>query len=497
MGNTDFANRGDLLRHVSKVLFQTTNDGILVADQTGLIVECNQAAGEMFGYPNGSLRGGRIDQLLPASLRKAHAQHHGEYHAHPKSRSMGDRTELSAVRQDGSEFFVDISLTPIKLSDQTLVCAQVRDVSWRVEQEQRLQASLVELNRFKQFAEAENINLREELKGHHSFEEIVGQSPKLLEVLNLLEMVAPTATTVLITGETGTGKELMARAIHTHSDRSEKPFLSVNCASLPEGLVESELFGHEKGAFTGATSQRLGRFEQSDGGTLFLDEIGEMPLAAQAKVLRVLQDGVFERVGSTKARHTDVRVVAATNRDLAADVHEGRFRGDLYHRLSVFPLHLPPLCERREDIPLLTTYLTGLKAQRLGRIIERIPQGVMDRLIAYSWPGNVRELGNVIERAIILSPGPELREDSIQLGPTPTASHAPPHTSDTHGMARPHSAATGNTSLIDHERGHIRQVCEDCGWKIKGPGGAAEKLGLNPSTLYSRMKKLGIKKSVK
>jgi formate hydrogenlyase transcriptional activator len=331
--------------------------------------------------------------------------------------------------------------------------------------------------------------LREELDSVHGFEEIVGKSSALLRVLAQVETVAPTDATVLVTGETGTGKDLIARAIHRHGGRREKLFLSVNCASLPTSLLESELFGHEKGAFTGATSQRIGRFEQADGGTLFMDEIGEMPVEAQAKLLHVLQNGEFERVGSTRSRKTDVRVIAATNKDLQLEVREGRFRRDLYHRLAVFPLHLPPLRERREDIPLLTSYLAARKTQRLGRVIERIPLEVIDRLMIYDWPGNVRELENVLERAIILSPGAALRAESIHLGPNTIETR--------HGGDSPQRVAVradGGASLKANERAYILDVCEACAWKIKGPGGAAQKLGLNPATLYSRLKKLGIKR---
>jgi transcriptional regulator with GAF, ATPase, and Fis domain len=303
-----------------------------------------------------------------------------------------------------------------------------------------------------------------------------------------VELVAVTSSTVLVAGETGTGKELVARAIHQRSKRGAKLFVAVNCAALPASLVESELFGHERGAFTGAVTRRLGRFEQADGGTLFLDEVGELPLETQAKLLRVLQSGEFERVGGNRSLRTDVRIIAATNRDLTQAVREGRFRSDLYHRLSVFPVHLPPLRERRDDIPLLTAYLVTRKARQLGRNIERIPNAILDRLASYDWPGNVRELENVLERAIILSRGSTIDSHAIQLGQTST----PTRTHHAHSEA---AVEHGEDDTLETcERAHILRVCESTGWKIKGPGGAAGKLGLNPGTLYSRMKKLSIQR---
>ena len=311
----------------------------------------------------------------------------------------------------------------------------------------------------------------------------------MTRVLEQVELVGATSSTVLISGETGTGKELIARAIHQRSARRQRLFVAVNCAALPATLVESELFGHEKGAFTGATARRIGRFEQADSGTLFLDEVGELPLEAQAKMLRVLQSGEFERVGGERPVKINVRVIAASNRDLEQAVREGRFRGDLYHRLAIFPLHLPPLRERREDIPLIVAYLVNRKACQLGRNIERIPNLILERLTAYDWPGNIRELENVLERAIILSPGTSLRLEAIQLGPA-----APFHS---RGRASKTAAApdTGESDTLEsRERSHILHICQSTDWKIKGADGAAVKLGLNPATLYFRMKKLGIRR---
>ena len=364
-----------------------------------------------------------------------------------------------------------------------------RDVTEQKELEASLRESLEEVQRLKGKLQAENLFLRQEAGLEGAEADLIGQSPALHRVLEQVDLVAGTPSTVLISGETGTGKELVARAIHQRSERRKGLFVVVNCAALPETLVESELFGHEKGAFTGAIARRAGRFEQADGGTLFLDEVGELPLETQAKMLRALQSGEFERVGGGRPLKTDVRVVAASNRDLQEAVREGRFRSDLYHRLAIFPIHLPPLRERREDIPLLAAYLVTRKAQRLGRKIERIPKSVLDRLTSYDWPGNVRELENVLERAIILAPGASLPLEAIQLGSAASARAG--KRPDSPG-ARAHAGE--DDTLQAHERTHILRICQSCAWKIKGPDGAATKLGLNPGTLYSRMKKLGIRR---
>jgi transcriptional regulator with GAF, ATPase, and Fis domain len=363
------------------------------------------------------------------------------------------------------------------------------DITEQKEMEEALRKSVEELHQLKGKLQAENLFLRQEAGLEAGDAGIVGRSPALARVMEQVDLVGATSSTVLIGGETGTGKELVARAIHQRSDRKKGLFVAVNCAALPETLVESELFGHEKGAFTGAVARRVGRFEQADGGTLFLDEVGELPLETQAKMLRVLQSGEFERVGGGRALKTDVRIVAASNRDLEQAVREGRFRRDLYHRLAIFPIFLPPLRYRREDIPLLAAYLVTRKARRLGRKIEQISNAILERLAAYDWPGNVRELENVLERAIILSPGTALRLDAIQLGPVSTPRN--------HGRERTNSDA-GNDGKDDtlqaQERAHIVRICQATEWKIKGADGAAEKLGLNPGTLYSRMKKLGIRR---
>jgi formate hydrogenlyase transcriptional activator len=345
---------------------------------------------------------------------------------------------------------------------------------------------------------AENVYLQEEIKSVHNFEEIVGQSPALLDVLEKVNRVAKTDATVLITGETGTGKELIARAIHSTSQRRDKPLIKVNCAALPAGLVESELFGHEKGAFSGAIARRVGRFELAHGGTIFLDEVGEVPLDIQVKLLRVLQEREFERIGGASPIKVDVRVIAATNRDLAKSIREEKFREELYYRLNVFPIALPPLREREGDVPLLVHFLVSRFAARVGVRIESVCKATMERLSRYSWPGNVRELENVLERAVILSNGPTLEIDPevFARASADRAAKADPPTLSASEVERNAAESTGPPagleSLESNTRHHILAALEASGGVIDGPHGAAKTLGLHPNTLRSRMKKLGI-----
>lgn len=324
--------------------------------------------------------------------------------------------------------------------------------------------------------QAQAVYLQEEIKGAHNFEELIGGSTSLKKALRSVERVAPTDSTVLITGETGTGKELIARAIHNLSPRNDRALVKVNCAAIPAGLIESELFGHEKGAFTGALTKKMGRFEVADNGTIFLDEIGELPLDLQSKLLRILQEGEFERVGGSQTFKVNVRVIAATNRDLAQLSKIGQYRPDLFYRLNVFPIHLPALREREGDIPLLVQYFVRKFAANLGRKIERIPERMMSSLQRYQWPGNIRELEHVIERAVILSEGDEL--EAIDWL-TPSSGKV---------------AATMDLTLEEVERQHIVDVLELTNWRVSGDKGAAAILGLKPTTLEARMKKLGIQR---
>ncbi|MGB7750004.1 MAG: sigma 54-interacting transcriptional regulator [Candidatus Acidiferrales bacterium] len=306
------------------------------------------------------------------------------------------------------------------------------------------------------------------------FEQLIGNSPALEAVLGDVERVAPTNATVLLQGETGTGKELIARAIHNISARCGRPYIKLNCAAIPFDLLESELFGHERGAFTGAIAQKVGRFELADKGTLFLDEVGDIPLALQAKLLRVLQEQEFERLGSARTHQVDVRLVAATNRDLAEMVKRGEFRSDLYYRLNVFPITLPPLRARREDIPDLVQHFVEIYGRRMGKQIERVTPETMSAFTSYEWPGNVRELQNFIERSVILSDGTALCPPLAELR---------------------HSAAAESpeaTTLQDAERDHILKILRQTRWVVAGPSGAAARLGMKRSTLYFRMQKLGI-----
>jgi formate hydrogenlyase transcriptional activator len=341
-----------------------------------------------------------------------------------------------------------------------------------------------EIERYRDRLELENAYLQEAIAEERGFEGIVGESPALRAVLRKVQQVAPVETTVLLTGETGTGKELIARALHQGSPRRDRPLIKVNCGAIPQGVVESELFGHEKGAFTGALQRRIGRFELADKGTLFMDEVGELPLDTQVKLLRVLQEHEFERVGSHQTQQVDVRLVAATNRDLEQEVAAQRFRTDLFYRLNVFPIRVPPLRERPSDIPLLVKHFLAQFQRKLAKPLQAVTPESLARLERYAWPGNIRELQNVLERACVLSPGPvvEILDDLRPMSATGTAPTAP---------AVPQDAIV---TLEESERIHIRQALAATAGRIHGSDGAAALLGINPSTLRSRMKKLGITK---
>jgi PAS domain S-box-containing protein len=389
--------------------------------------------------------------------------------------------ELEARRADGSPFWIRVSVSPEFDGDGHALGGRIMaiDLSTEKRAEQAVRVSEY---------------LAQEIRAAHNVDEIVGHSPVLMGVLEKVRLVAETDTSVLILGETGTGKELIARALHSASRRKNRPLIKVNCAALPSGLIESELFGHEKGAFTGASERRVGRFELADGGTIFLDEIGEVPPDVQVKLLRVLQEREIERVGGNKTIGVDVRVVAATNRDLKGAVAAGKFRQDLFYRLNVFPIDLPPLRERPEDIRLLVHYFVGRYATKIGRRISRLPEKLLERLLAYTWPGNVRELENVIERAVILSKGPELEVISeLPASISPPAEVSEPTTQ--RSLEETAAMSASDLKLTHVERDHILTTLKKSGWRIEGPTGAAHLLGLNPSTLRSRMKKLGIERS--
>ena len=372
---------------------------------------------------------------------------------------------------------VEISSHYIEFEDMEYTCSMVRDIGERKQKEAALRGALLEIKELKEKLEAENNYLQEEIEVHNNFGEIISNSPKFRVVLNQIEQVADTSSTVLITGESGTGKELVARALHQLSRRSNRPMIKVNCATLPANLIESELFGHEKGAFTGALSKKLGKFELADGGTLFLDEIGEMPIDLQSKLLRAIQEGEIERLGGQEVKKVDVRIITATNRDLSKEIEEGNFREDLFYRLNVFPIYNMPLRERKEDIPLLIRFFCEKLGAKLGKKITDIPQKVIDKLMLYDFPGNIRELENLIERAIITS-----RTKKLSLG-------------DWFNPEKRRKKTVNFDSLENHQRNYIIEVLKHTNWRVSGEEGAAKLLGLRPTTLYSKLDRLGIKRS--
>jgi formate hydrogenlyase transcriptional activator len=403
---------------------------------------------------------------------------------HPAGRAFGVKSYVSMpIRVEGKTVgAINISsLQKHAFDDDELrlleiLSAHLETAIHNAQQAEALRQALAEVERLKNRLQAENVYLQEEITTTHHGGEIIGQSHTLQEVLRRVAQVAPTDATVLIQGETGTGKELIARAIHQRSRYRDRPLVKVNCATLPAGLVESELFGHEKGAFTGAVSRKIGRFELADGGTMFLDEVSELPLELQAKLLRVLQEGEFERVGSSHTLTVNVRVIVATNRDLAMAVQTGSFRADLFYRLNVFPLTLPPLRERKDDIPLLVECFLTRMTKKLGKALTGLSEDSMAHAMRYSWPGNVRELQNVIERAAILARGPIIEIDEALEQRLPSNDHPLPA-----------------ASLQDIERAHILRVLAETNGIIEGPRGAARILGLHPNTLRFRLQKLGIK----
>jgi transcriptional regulator with GAF, ATPase, and Fis domain/CHASE2 domain-containing sensor protein len=380
--------------------------------------------------------------------------------------------------------YIKLDASPIDGLDGKYLLFTLSDVT-QIKELEALEKALDEIKKLKEQLEAENIYLREEVELKDGPKDIVGVSNPLKYVLHRIQQVACSKTTVLLTGETGTGKGLFARSLHEASDRRDKPFVNVNCAGLPPNLIESELFGREKGAFTGSTARQIGRFELANGGTIFLDEIGEFPLELQAKLLKVIEDGEFERLGSPHTVKVDVRIIASTNRHLEEEIKKGRFREDLFYRLNVFPITIPPLRQRKEDIPLIVKFYAERFSKSHGRGIKKIPTNTMKVLENYAWPGNVRELINVIERAVIVSAGPELRLaekiDALPIGPIQEKVSQGTEARETKG-------------LVEVEREHILRALEETGWRIEGLNGAAQLLGMNPSTMRARMRKLGIKR---
>jgi len=465
--------------------------GYFTLTDKSLIAEVNLTGAGLLGVARQKLMNGRFRRFVAPGDQ-------GLWDLHLLSVLKGEekRTcDLLLRRKDGSTFPAHLESIRLEVNSSTpVVRTMVSDVTERKHIEEALETAhdkleqhveertielrtaLSQINILKEQCETENIYFRHENKMKHRFENIIGQSDGLKYVLYRAEQVAPANTTVLILGETGTGKELIAAAIHNMSPRKERPLITVNCAALPCNLIESELFGREKGAFTGADTRQVGRFEVAHGSTLCLDEIGELPLEVQAKLLRVIQHNEFERLGSSHTIKVDVRIVATTNRDLEEEIRKGRFRQDLYYRLNVFPITVPPLRQRREDIPLMVQSFVERYARKLGKQITSIPKETMKTLQDYPWPGNVRELESIIERAAILCPGPVLQlTDKLEI-PSPSLS------------------ATVRT-LEETERNQIVKILSETGWRIEGNDGAAAILGLHPSTLRARMHKLGIARS--
>ena len=394
--------------------------------------------------------------------------------------------EMSRLNNQLSDMHRELSqknaeLERLKAGLEQMVQERTADLTQEIikhqQTEKKLRKALKEIEQLKEQVESDYTYLREELKSEHNFEDIIGQSDPLKYVLFKIEQVAATDATVLLLGETGTGKELIARAIHNRSTRKNRPLVKLDCATLAPNLIESELFGREKGAFTGAQERQIGRFEFADGSTIFLDEIGELPSALQVKLLRVIQDGEFERLGGNRPIKVDVRIIAATNRNLENEIRNGHFRQDLWYRLNVFPITLPPLRQRADDIPLLVNAFVNRYSKKIGRVITKIPDNTMETLTRYHWPGNIRELQNVIERSVINTPGTVLNlADKLE------------------GSVEMDSTESQRRSLKDIERESILKVLEETSWKIEGKNGAAALLGLNPSTLRGRMRKFGLRK---
>ena len=469
-------------------LFESAQDGILVLDaETGKIMDVNPFLVKMLGYSHEDFLGKKLWEIGPFKNREATKAAFSEL----QNKGYVRYNDLPLETREGRPIAVEFVSNVYLVNHHKVIQCNIRDITEgkligealqqahnelerRVEERTvELRTALAEINTLKDQLEAENIYFRQEIKMKHQFDHILGQSDGLKYVLYRAEQVAPTNTTVLILGETGTGKELIAGAIHNMSPRKDRPMITVNCAALPANLMESELFGREKGAFTGADTRQIGRFEVANGSTLCLDEIGELPLEAQAKLLRAIQNNEFERLGSSHTIKVDVRIVATTNRNLEEEIRKGRFRQDLYYRLNVFPITVPPLRQRKEDIPLLVQAFIERYARKLGKQITSIQKETMRALQDYPWPGNVREVESVLERAVILCTGPVLQlADKLEIASLPLSSTV--------------------RTLEETERTQILKTLTETRWRIEGKDGAAAILGLNPSTLRARMHKLGI-----
>lgn len=461
----------------TQLILDSAGEGIYGLDSEGRTTFINPAAQKMTGYSAEEMIG--------------QCQHNMVHHSKPDGAPYSNldcpiyaafkQGKIYSVsdevfwRKDGTSFYVEYTSTPLLKNGKCIGAVVVfSDISQRRKDEE-------EIKKLKRQLELENAYLTQEVLQAKAYGEIIGRSPALGAILSQIELVAPTEANVLITGESGTGKELVAREIHNRSSRKQRTLIKVNCASIPKELYESEFFGHIKGAFTGAIKDRAGRFEMAEGGTLFLDEVGEIPLDLQSKLLRVLQEGTFEKVGDDKTRHVDVRIIAATNRNLKEEVLAGRFRQDLYYRLNVFPIEAPPLRERMEDLPVLSTHFLKLASEKMNVPLSRITQANLLDLQAYSWPGNIRELQNVMERAAILSKGgklllnlPKSGINSVPVIPT----------------EENNDIVLTEDEMKNRERENLLKALKQCKGKVTGADGAAELLKVRPTTLYSRIKKL-------
>ena len=469
---------------LAQFTIERADDAILWHDCDARIQHVNPAACDLLGYSREELLSLTIQDINPNSTPKSWAKFWKELQ---KKKVIAFEDDHRT--RDGRMIPLETKVNFIEYKGQEYAVAFNRDISERKKNEEEKALAYQEICRLRNQLELENEYLQEEVLELRTFGDFIGQSPALQNILRQIEMVAPTDASVLVTGESGTGKELIAHAMHTRSDRNARRMIRVNCASIPRELYESEFFGHVKGAFTGAVKDRAGRFELAHGGTLFLDEVGEIPLELQSKLLRVLQEGTFERVGDERTRNTDVRIIAATNRDLKREVEEGRFREDLYYRLNVFPIEVPPLRKRKEDIPLLAAHFLELTAKKLNHPKPKLSQANMNQLQAYDWPGNIRELQNVIERAIITSQSNKLRFDlpddqSAQRTPVP---------------GRREKTAGEEARILTFEeikqldRDNILSALEQTGGKIFGNDGAADLLGTRPTTLASRIQRMKLK----
>ena len=479
------------IRQLHDLILQAAGEGVYGLDCEGKTTFVNPAAARMLGWEADALIGQPMHALLHHTRPDGSAFPREEcpIYAAIKDGAVHHVEDEVFWHKDGSSLPVEYTSTPIhengKLAGAVVV---FKDITERKQAERKLRKAYAEIEQMKERLEAENVYLQEEIKVERNFAGIVGQSHAIQQVLHQVELVAPTDASVLISGESGTGKELIACAIHEQSNRNERPLIRVNCAAIPRELFESEFFGHVKGAFTGAVKDRTGRFELADGGTIFLDEVGEIPLELQSKLLRVLQEGQYERVGEEKTRTVDVRIVAASNRDLKEDIEAKRFREDLFFRLNVFPIEAVPLRGRIDDIPLLASHFIKRVCHRLNRPEPNLTHANIKQLQAYRWPGNIRELQNVIERAIIISKGQRLQ---LNL---PCEGVKSDTVSIVSAVAVAENVTFTETERLARDRANILTALRVTNGKMSGADGAAELLGIKPTTLASRMKALGVEK---